>query len=64
MTLDAILAIAHHLIVFALVALLAVGVLPVSPVWLAAPVIAAALAGWTMVLDTRSRIARRPRISA
>jgi Flp pilus assembly protein TadB len=44
-----------------IVALLAVGVLPVSPVWLAAPVIAAALAGWTMVLDTRSRIARRRR---
>ncbi|MFZ9629594.1 MAG: hypothetical protein ACO3C1_09630 [Ilumatobacteraceae bacterium] len=44
-----------------IVALLAVGVLPASPVWLVAPVLAAAAAGWTMVLDTRARIARRRR---
>lgn len=43
------------------VALLSLGVLPVSAAWLVVPIVAAAAAGWTMVVDTRSRIARRRR---
>lgn len=41
--------------------LLAIGLLPPSPIWLAGPPLAAAIAGWTMVADTRSKITRRRR---
>lgn len=43
------------------VGLVSFGLLPASPLWVLGPPLAAAIAGWTMVLDTRSRIARRRR---
>lgn len=43
------------------VALVAAGLLPVSPLWLAGAAVAGGAAGWTMVLDVGSRISRRRR---
>ena len=43
------------------VTLIAAGLLPVSPVWLVGAAAAAVIAGWTMVMDVGSRIARRRR---
>lgn len=45
----------------AIAGLLALGLLPSSPIWIAGPLLAAGIAGWTMVADTRSKIARRRR---
>lgn len=46
---------------FAVAALEAMGLLPASPVWFAAPLVVAALAGGTMYRDAAARVARRRR---
>ena len=43
------------------VSLVAMGLLPATPLWLLGALVAGALAGWTMVMDVGSRIARRRR---
>ena len=45
----------------AVAGLLALGLLPPSPIWIGGPLLATVIAGWTMVVDTRSKIARRRR---